>query len=76
MSETRSVGPPVDADYDRILPLSRLLGRPLIDRRTESLGRVADVLVRLRGAHYPLVIGVVAKVGGARLVFVPVEDVA
>jgi CBS domain-containing protein len=76
MSETISVRPPANADFDRILPLSRLLGRPLIDRGGESLGRVADVLVRLRGAHYPLVMGMVAQVSGVRRVFAPVEDLA
>jgi sporulation protein YlmC with PRC-barrel domain len=76
MSETTSLGPPSPAGDERVLPLSRLLGRPLIDQGGESLGRVADVLVRLRGTEFPLVTGMVAQVGGARRVFVPVEEVA
>jgi len=77
MSESTSAGPPTHADDDdRCLTLSRILGRPLIDQGGELLGRVADVLVRLRGAHYPLVVGVVAQVGGARRVFVPAGDAA
>src|SRR5487761_667788 len=55
--------------------LSRLLGRPIADRTGESLGRLADVIVRLRGADYPLVTGLVAAVGG-REVFVPAEQVS
>lgn len=69
-----AAAPPESADDDvRVLPLSRLLGSPLIDRGGESIGRVADVLVRLRGMHYPLVVGMVAQVGGGPRVFVPVE---
>jgi CBS domain-containing protein len=57
------------------LRLSRLLGRPLADRGGESLGKLSDVIVRLRGADYPLVTGLVAAVGG-REVFVPVDQVS
>ena len=57
------------------LRLSRLLKRPVADRSRESLGRVADVIVRVRGADYPLVTGLVVAVGG-REVFVPVEQVS
>src|SRR5215472_16031858 len=56
------------------LRLSRLLGRPVMDGRGESAGRVADVIVRLRGADYPVVTGLVAAVGG-RPVFAPVDQV-
>ena len=35
-----------------------------------SIGRLSDVIVRLRGADYPVVTGLVATVGG-RAVFVP-----
>jgi CBS domain-containing protein len=57
-----------------VLHLSSLLKRPVTDRGGQSLGRLADVIVRLRGADYPLVTGLVASVGG-REVFVPVEQV-
>jgi len=56
------------------LRLSQLLGQPITDRRGESAGRVADVIVRLRGADYPVVTGLVAAVGG-RPVFAPVDQV-
>jgi CBS domain-containing protein/sporulation protein YlmC with PRC-barrel domain len=57
------------------LRLSRLLKRPVADRRGESIGRLADVIVRLRGTDYPLVTGLVATVGG-REIFVPVDQVS
>jgi sporulation protein YlmC with PRC-barrel domain len=57
------------------LQLSGLLRRPVADRTGESLGRLKDVIVRLRGADYPQVTGLVAAVGG-REVFVPAEQVS
>jgi CBS domain-containing protein/sporulation protein YlmC with PRC-barrel domain len=57
------------------LRLSRLLKRPVADRRGESIGRLADVIVRLRGTDYPLVTGLVATVGG-REIFVPADQVS
>jgi MgtE intracellular N domain/CBS domain len=57
------------------LNLSTLLKRPITARDGESLGRLSDVIVRLRGADYPLVTGLVAAVGG-RQVYVPVEQVS
>lgn len=59
----------------RVLHLSELLGRPITDKRGESIGRLADVIVRLRGAEPPLVTGLVAAVG-SREVFVPLEQVS
>ena len=53
--------------------LSELLRRTLTDARGEPVGRLADVIVRLRGADPPLLTGLVAAVGG-REVFVPVEQ--
>jgi hypothetical protein len=54
--------------------LSALLGRPLLSPSGEAVGKVDDVIVRLRGGDYPLVTGVVARVGGRRL-FVPIRRV-
>jgi CBS domain-containing protein len=62
-------------DHRITLRLSRLLKRPVADRGGESIGRLADVIVRLRGTDYPLVTGLVAAVGG-REIFVPVDQVA
>ncbi|HVA60382.1 MAG TPA: CBS domain-containing protein [Mycobacteriales bacterium] len=50
--------------------LSQLLGRSIVDRRGEAVGRLSDVVVRLQGDAYPLVIGIAAKVA-RREVFVP-----
>jgi CBS domain-containing protein len=55
------------------LHLSELLRRPITDRGGESIGRLSDVIVRLRGADNPLVTGLVATVGGREL-YVPIEQ--
>ena len=54
---------------DRSIYLSQLLGHRLADGGGQPLGRLADVIVRLRGTQYPLVTGLVARVG-RRQVFV------
>jgi CBS domain-containing protein/sporulation protein YlmC with PRC-barrel domain len=59
----------------RVLHLSDLVGRAITDKRGESIGKLADVIVRLRGAENPLVTGVVAALG-SREVFVPLEQVS
>jgi hypothetical protein len=77
MTMTPASGPagPAATDRQAALRLSRLLKRPVADRTGESLGHLADVIVQLRGADYPLVTGLVAAVGG-RDVFVPAEQVS
>ena len=55
--------------------LSRLLGVKLLSPSEETIGKVDDLVVRLSGDDYPVVKGLVAKVGGRR-VFVPVKAVA
>jgi sporulation protein YlmC with PRC-barrel domain len=55
--------------------LSDLLGRPVAGSAGERLGRLADVIVRLRGSDYPVVTGIVVALPGKREVFVPIEDV-
>ena len=53
-----------------VIHLSELLRAPVMARSGETVGRVEDVIVRLRGDDtYPLVTGIVAGVGG-RQVFV------
>ena len=54
-----------------LLPLLRL---PLLSRTGETVGRLDDVIVRLREDGYPLVTGLVVKVGGRR-VFVPLKRI-
>ncbi len=67
-------GTPAATRPGRTIHLSELLNRPVTDSRGESLGRVEDVLVSLPGNPLPVVKGLVAKVGGGREVFVPVEQ--
>ena len=67
-----AAGPPVPGAP---LHLSDLIRRPITGRGGESIGRLSDVIVRLRGADHPVVTGLVAAVGG-RKVFVPIEQVA
>jgi CBS domain-containing protein len=55
--------------------LSRILGSRVLSPSGETVGKVDDLIVRLRGGDYPLVTGLVAKVGGRR-VFVPVGAVS
>ena len=75
MSSTPAAGRDDAAGPPATLRLSWLLRRPVADAGGESLGRLADVIVRLRGDSYPLVTGLVAAVGG-REIFVPVDQVA
>jgi CBS domain-containing protein len=56
------------------LHLSELLKRAITDSGGGAIGRLSDVIVRLSGADYPVVTGLVAQVGG-RTLFVPVEQV-
>lgn len=54
----------------KLIHLSQLLGAQMVTHSGEAVGRVEDIIVRLRGADaYPWVTGIVAGVGG-RLVFV------
>ena len=51
-----------------VIHLSQLLRAPVLARSGEAVGRVEDVIVRLRGAdEYPLVTGIVAGVGGRKV---------
>ncbi|MGD0377044.1 MAG: CBS domain-containing protein [Streptosporangiaceae bacterium] len=72
---TTPAAPAPRARSARTLHLSELLRRPLTDRGGESIGRLSDVIVRLRGAELPLVTGLVAVVG-SREVYVPIEQVS
>src|SRR5579863_1904327 len=75
MTATPAAYPVPGAEGNLTLSLSGLLGRSITARDGESLGRLSDVIVRLRGAGYPLVTGLVGTVGG-RQVHVPVEQVS
>jgi CBS domain-containing protein/sporulation protein YlmC with PRC-barrel domain len=78
MTTTTSAGSPSVPDGPggrRTLRLTGLLRKPVTDSTGESLGRLSDVIVRLRGSDYPLVTGMVASVGG-REIFLPIEQVS
>jgi CBS domain-containing protein len=72
---TTPAAPAPRAGQASVVHLSELLRRPITDRGGESIGRLADVIVRLRGADDPLVTGLVAAVGGREL-YVPIEQVS
>ena len=59
---------------ERAVSLSQLLRRPLVGRDGEAVGRLSDVIIRLRGRDHPVVTGLVARVG-KREVFLPAEQV-
>jgi len=51
-----------------LIHLSQLLRAPVVTPSGEAVGRVDDIIVRLRGADtHPLVTGIVAGVGGRRV---------
>jgi hypothetical protein len=54
--------------------LSGVVGQQLLSPSGEAVGKVDDIIVRLRGGDYPVVVGLVVKVGGRR-VFVPIRRV-
>src|SRR5580693_718516 len=72
MTSTSPASASPTADRGQTLRLSNLLKRPVVDSGGESLGRLSDVIVRLRGSDCPLVTGLVVAIGG-RQVFVPTE---
>ncbi|HEX7660799.1 MAG TPA: CBS domain-containing protein [Pseudonocardiaceae bacterium] len=77
--KSSSAGIAVPAAHEHgadVVHLSELLRRPVADRHGEPLGRLSDVIVRLRGHDYPLVTGLVVAVDGRREVFVPVTQVS
>jgi len=58
----------------RNVRLSELLRQPVTDTGGESIGRLSDVIVRLRGADFPVVTGLVVVVE-KRSLFVPIDQV-
>jgi hypothetical protein len=56
--------------------LSNLLKRPVTDSSGVPLGRLSDVIVRLRGSDYPLATGIVVAIERGRRVFVSIDQVS
>jgi CBS domain-containing protein len=71
---TTPAGPAGRAGGFRTLRLSELLRQPVTDKHGGSIGRLSDVIVRLHGADFPVVTGLVATFGG-RTLFVPIDQV-
>jgi CBS domain-containing protein len=65
---------PATVDALRVLHLSLVLGRDVVGRAGDRVGRVDDLVVRL-DAEYPPVTGVLARVAGRR-VFVSADAIA
>ena len=57
-----------------VVSLSSLLKRSVVDADDKSLGRLEDVITRLRDDEYPLLTGLVIAQGGTRI-FVPASDI-
>jgi CBS domain-containing protein len=58
-----------------LIPVSKLIHAPLVDRSGDKLGRIDDLVVRLADGGYPPVTGLQARIGGRQL-FVPADNVA
>ncbi len=75
--DTRRESPATGAsltDQPQRLYLSTLLKRAVIDAGGQSVGHLADVIIRQRGNDPPLVTGLVADMAGRHL-FIPAEAV-
>ena len=59
----------------RLLRLTQIVRRPLVDQTGESLGRIEDLVVRLGSDVHPPIVGLQVRIGG-RQVFVPIGQVA
>src|ERR1039458_9317259 len=57
-----------------IVHVSNIIKRPLVDEAGERLGRVQDLVARVRDAPHPPVVGLVVKVEGRDL-FVPISKI-
>ncbi|WP_415624488.1 magnesium transporter MgtE N-terminal domain-containing protein [Mycobacterium xenopi] len=69
MAMSKPAAEPVDVQTaTSVVHLSQLLRAPVVMPSGESVGRVDDIIVRLRGTDtYPLVTGIVAALGGRRV---------
>ncbi|MDR7260431.1 CBS domain-containing protein/sporulation protein YlmC with PRC-barrel domain [Sphingomonas sp. BE270] len=65
---------PEPSTADAVLSLSSLLKHAVIDGEGRALGKLSDVVTRLRDNDYPLLTGLVIALGNAGY-FVPMRDV-
>ncbi|MGH3960760.1 magnesium transporter MgtE N-terminal domain-containing protein [Mycobacterium sp.] len=65
---TSAAGPRTDGASTSLIHLYQLLRAPVVTPSGEAVGRVEDIIIRLRDADtYPLVTGIVAGVGSRRV---------
>ncbi len=74
MTDVTGSQPHPEQPHERTLVLSALVRRTVVDAAGQELGRLSDVIVRLRGEDYPTVTGLVARIGGREL-FIPAEAI-
>ncbi|MFK5160067.1 magnesium transporter MgtE N-terminal domain-containing protein [Propionibacterium freudenreichii] len=74
MSEATEPHPAAPNPAPDVLLLSATLRRTALDAAGHALGRLADIIVRLREENYPEVSGLVANIGGREL-FVPAAQI-
>jgi CBS domain-containing protein/sporulation protein YlmC with PRC-barrel domain len=73
---TSGSGAAISAGPGPVIHLSQLLGRPVIAKSGETVGRVDDVIVGLRASdEYPPVTGLAVGVGGRR-VYVSTQQIS
>ena len=61
--------------HTELMPLSEIVGSPIVERRGERIARVKDIVARMQEGLYPQVIGLVSRAGG-REFFIPISRVA
>lgn len=74
MTDATDPQPALAARLTGTLLLSALLRRTAVDAAGQSLGRLSDIIVRLREDDYPAVTGLVAEIGGRDL-FIPATEI-
>ena len=74
MSRVTEPQPARTTEPTGVLLLSALLRRTAVDGAGHGLGRLSDIIVRLRDGEFPAVTGLVANIGGRDL-FVPAAEI-
>jgi hypothetical protein len=59
--------PGASAAREGTLPLSALIKRKVASRKDDPVGKLSDVIVRLRGDDHPVVTGIVAAIEGRKV---------
>ncbi len=67
-------GPALVQDRTNLIPLSEIVGSPVVERRGERIARVKDIVARIQEGVYPQVAGLVSRASG-RDFFIPIARV-